>query len=177
MATSESLKEKARKIRMVLLDVDGVMTNGQVFFMPGGEEIKTFFITDGFGIVAAMKAGIRIGIISGRASASLQQRCAELHIEDLYMGTMEKLPVLEKIASRHGYRYEEIAFMGDDIPDLPVLLRVGLSATPENGHPQVKSRVDMVVTRRGGEGAVRELIDFLLKAQGKEDELLRHYTA
>ena len=175
--TTEVLCEKARKIKMLLLDADGVMTTGQVLLLPTGEELKSFYILDGFGVVAAMKAGIRVGIISGRASASLQQRCIELHIEDLYMDTMEKLPVLEKIAVRYQLNYEEIAFIGDDIPDLPVLLRVGLSATPENGHPQVKSRVDMVLAKRGGEGAVREFIDFLLKVQGKEEALLRHYTA
>src|SRR5437763_38607 len=132
------LFEKARKIKKVLMDVDGVMTNGQVLLLPGGEEVKAFSIHDGFGIVAAMKCGLRIGIISGRASESLKLRCAELHIEDIYMDRMEKLPVLQEICARHSLALEEIAFIGDDVPDLPVLERVGFSAAPENAHPHVK---------------------------------------
>ena len=162
---------------MLLLDVDGVMTNGQVFLMPGGEEGKMFCIADGFGIVSAMKCGIRIGIISGRSSAALQLRCKELQIEDLYMDRMDKLPVLEEIAARHRLSVEEIAFIGDDLPDLPVLERVGLSVAPANAHHHVKTRVDLVLERQGGDGAVRECIDLLLTAQGKEQLILRQFTS
>lgn len=167
--------EKAGKIRMLLLDVDGVMTNGQVLLMPNGEEVKQFSILDGFGIVCAMKCGIRIGIISGRKSPSLKIRCQELHIEDLYMGEMEKLPILEEVMAKYSLNPEEIAYIGDDVPDLQVLLRVGLSAAPESAHPDVKSRVHVVLKARGGEGAVREFTDFLLAAQGKSEALLQKF--
>jgi 3-deoxy-D-manno-octulosonate 8-phosphate phosphatase (KDO 8-P phosphatase) len=173
---NSSLIRKAQKIRMLLLDVDGVMTNGQVLLLPNGDEVKMFSILDGFGIVAAMKSGIRIGIISGRTSPSIQQRCEELKIEDLYMDVEERLPVLEKIATRHQLSFEEIAYVGDDVPDLPVLERVGLSGAPPNAHPQVKQRVDLVLKTKGGEGAVREFIDFLLLAQKKDKLLLRQFT-
>ena len=169
--------EKAGRIKMLLLDVDGVMTNGQVLLMPGGEEVKMFCIADGFGIVSAMKCGIRIGIISGRSSAALKIRCQELHIEDLYMDRMDKLPVLEEIAGRHHLKFEEIAFIGDDVPDLPVLERVGLSIAPANAHDHVKTRVNLVLQRQGGDGAVREFIDLLLTAQGKDQLILRQFTA
>src|SRR3972149_7881672 len=169
---SKLLFEKARKIKMVLLDVDGVMTNGQVLLLPDGEEVKMFCIADGFGIVSAMKAGVRVGIISGRTSAALKQRCEELHIEDLHMNVMNKLPVLEEIAQKYQLAYEAIAYVGDDVPDLPVLERVGLSAAPSNAHHHVKKRVNLVLRKRGGEGAVREFIDFLLVAQQKERKLL-----
>lgn len=169
------LINKARKIKMLLLDVDGVMTNGQVLLTPQGEELKHFSIHDGFGIVCAMKSGIRIGIISGRSSPSLKIRCDELKIEDLYMDRMEKLPVFHQILQKYGYAPEEIAFIGDDIPDLPVLKRVGLSAAPANAHSQVKSRVDLVLEKAGGDGAVREMTDLLLSAQGKEAALLQKY--
>ena len=166
---------RARKIRMVLLDVDGVMTNGQVLLLPNGDEVKQFSILDGFGIVSAMKSGIRVGIISGRKSPSLKIRCEELHIEDLYMGEMDKLPILNEVAARYSLEPEEIAFIGDDVPDLPVLLRVGLAVAPENAHPEVKSRVHLVLQRRGGEGAVREFTDLLLAAQGKANSLLKKF--
>jgi 3-deoxy-D-manno-octulosonate 8-phosphate phosphatase (KDO 8-P phosphatase) len=171
------LFEKAQKIKMVLLDVDGVMTNGQVLLLPNGDEVKMFSIHDGFGIVCAMKVGIRIGIISGRASPSLQKRCEELHIDDLYMDRMEKLPVLEEIRSKHQLQYEQIAYIGDDVPDLPVLERVGLSVAPQNAHKHVKSRVDLVLQKSGGEGAVREFLDFLLVAQKKESAVLKQFTS
>lgn len=160
---------------MLLLDVDGVMTNGQVLLMPDGDELKSFSIHDGFGIVCAMKAGIRIGIISGRSSPSLRLRCEELKIQDLYMDSMEKLPVLNEILEKYQFKTDEVAFIGDDVPDLPVLMKVGLSAAPQNAHHQVKQRVDMVLKKCGGNGAVREFIDFLLAAQKKEQAILQRF--
>ena len=173
---NKKILARALKIRMVLLDVDGVMTNGQVLLMPNGDEVKQFSILDGFGIVCAMKSGIRVGIISGRKSPSLKIRCDELHIEDLYMGEMDKLPILNEVLAKYSLQPEEIAFIGDDVPDLPVLLRVGLSVAPENAHPEVKSRVHLVLQRRGGEGAVREFTDLLLEAQGKAEVLLKRFV-
>lgn len=171
------LVEKAQKIKMVILDVDGVMTNGQVLLMPNGDEVKFFSIHDGFGIVCAMKMGIRIGIISGRASESVRKRCEELGIEDLHMDRMDKLPILEAMAAKHKLSLEEIAFVGDDVPDLPVLLRVGLSAAPANAHPEVKTRVDLLLQKSGGEGAVREFLDFVLSAQKKDAAILQKFTS
>jgi 3-deoxy-D-manno-octulosonate 8-phosphate phosphatase (KDO 8-P phosphatase) len=167
---------KARKIKMLLLDVDGVMTNGQVLLTADGEELKHFSIHDGFGMVCAMKAGIRVGIISGRSSQSLKLRCDELKIEDLYMDTMDKLPVLTKILEKYNFSADEIAYVGDDVPDLPVLKKVGLSAAPKNAHHHVKSRVDLRLKKAGGEGAVREVVDFLLAAQGKEKQILKEFA-
>jgi 3-deoxy-D-manno-octulosonate 8-phosphate phosphatase (KDO 8-P phosphatase) len=171
-----SLIQKAQKIKLVLLDVDGVMTNGQILLMPNGDEVKIFSILDGFGIVAAMKAGIRIGIISGRASPSIQLRCQELKIDDLFMDIEEKFPVLQQVAAKYQIPFEAIAYIGDDVPDLPVLEKVGLSAAPLNAHSQVRRRVDLVLKTRGGEGAVREFLDFLLFAQRKEKLVLQKFT-
>lgn len=172
-----NLEEKASRIKMIILDVDGVMTNGQVLLMPDGQELKTFSIHDGFGILCAMRSGIRIGIISGRASESLRLRCEELQIHDLYVNAMDKLPILKEIMNRHGFREDEIAYVGDDLPDLPVLESVGFSVAPKNAHPEVKKRVDLVLTRNGGEGAVRELIDFILLSQKKDQAILRQFTS
>ena len=158
---------KARKIKMLLLDVDGVMTNGQILLTPQGEELKFFSIHDGYGMVCAMKAGIRLGIISGRSSPAIRMRCEELKITDLYMDTMDKLPVFNQILEKHKLKPEEVAYIGDDVPDLPVLLKVGFSAAPQNAHIDVKKQVHLVLKKSGGDGAVREFIDFLLLAQGK----------
>jgi len=177
MQINETILTKARNIRMVILDVDGVMTDGRVLLLPDGQEVKFFSIHDGFGIVCAMKSGIRIGIISGRSSPSLKIRCQELGIEDLYMDKMEKLPVLEQIIKERNLSYDEIAFIGDDVPDLPVLEKVGLSAAPANAHESVKSRVDLVLSKAGGAGAVREFLDLLLEAQGKSESILKKFTS
>lgn len=177
MQITEPILTKARNIRMVILDVDGVMTDGRVLLLPDGQELKFFSIHDGFGIVCAMKAGIRIGIISGRSSPSLKIRCEELGIEDLYMEKMEKLPVLDQICKEHNLSYDQVAFIGDDVPDLPVLEKVGLSVAPANAHESVKSRVDLVLTKSGGDGAVREFLDLLLQAQGKSDSILKKFTS
>lgn len=162
---------------MVILDVDGVMTDGRVLLLPDGQEVKFFSIHDGFGIVCAMKVGIRIGIISGRSSPSLKIRCEELGIEDVYMEKMDKLPVLEQIIKERNLSYNEIAYIGDDIPDLPILEKVGLSVAPSNSHEAVKSRVDLVLTRSGGDGAIREFLDFLLQIQGKAESILKKFTS
>jgi 3-deoxy-D-manno-octulosonate 8-phosphate phosphatase (KDO 8-P phosphatase) len=175
MQIDESILNKLRNIRMVVLDVDGVMTDGRVLLLPDGQEVKFFSIHDGFGIVCATKAGIRIGIISGRSSPSLKIRCEELGIEDLYMERMDKLPVLEQMIKEHNLTYDQIAFIGDDVPDLPVLEKVGLSAAPSNAHESVKMRVDLVLSKSGGDGAVREFLDLLLQAQGKSDSILKKF--
>lgn len=177
MQINEAILAKARNIRMVLLDVDGVMTNGRVLLLPDGQEVKFFSIHDGFGIVCAMKAGIRIGIISGRSSPSLKIRCQELNIEDVYMEKMDKLPVLEQIIKDRNLSYDQIAFIGDDVPDLPVLEKVGLSVAPNNAHGSVKSRVDLVLSKSGGDGAVREFLDLLLEIQGKAESILKKFTS
>ena len=176
MQINEAIVSKARNIRMVLLDVDGVMTDGRVLLLPDGQEVKFFSIHDGFGIVCAMKSGIRIGIISGRSSPSLKIRCEELGIEDLYMEKMDKLPVLEQIVKNRNLTYDQIAFIGDDVPDLPVLEKVGLSVAPANAHESVKSRVDLVLGKSGGDGAVREFLDLLLEVQGKAEAILKKFT-
>jgi 3-deoxy-D-manno-octulosonate 8-phosphate phosphatase (KDO 8-P phosphatase) len=107
----------------------------------------------------------------------LKQRCEELQIEDFYMDKMEKLPVLEELSSKYQLSYDRFAFIGDDVPDLPVLEKVGLSVAPKNAHDHVKTRVDLVLQKCGGEGAVREFVDFLLEAQGKDKVILQKYSS
>ncbi len=148
-----------------MLDVDGVMTNGLLFFDENGREIKAFSIYDGHGIVLLRAAGIGVGILSGRTSPVVTWRAKELRIEDVYQGIHEKLTSYEIILKKRELEDEEIAYIGDDLIDLPVLRKVGLSVAVANAAEAVKKEVDWVTERRGGDGAVREVIDFILSAK------------
>jgi len=173
------LRRRARKIKLLLLDVDGVLTDGAIYLLsePGGQarEIKAFNSLDGAGIRLAQRAGLRTGIITGRKSAAVTQRARELEMEFLEQDAFEKLPAYEKIRRTSGLRDEEICFVGDDITDLPLFARVGLAVAVANAHPEARKRAHYVTRARGGQGAVREVIDLLLRAQGQYAKLLRHF--
>lgn len=159
------LLKKAKRIRYLLLDVDGVMTNGTLFFDESGREMKGFSIYDGHGIVLLRTAEIGVGILSGRTSSVVSWRAKELRIEDVYQGIHDKVAAYEIILKKRQLQDEEVAYIGDDLIDLPVLRRAGLSVAVANAIEGVKKEVDWVTKRRGGEGAVREVIDFLLSAK------------
>lgn len=161
----EALKEKAKKIRFLLLDVDGILTDGRIFVDSYGNELKAFHIHDGHGIYLLKQSGIEVGIISGRSSKAVEFRAKELHIHEVHQNARDKVKIYEEIKTRHGLADEDVAFMGDDLIDLPLLHRVGLSATAVDAVDEVKEVVDMVTGKRGGEGAVREVIDFILKTK------------
>ena len=167
-------REKAQKIQMLLLDVDGVLTDG-TFERHGSEEVKRFHSRDGIGLVLARKAGLKIGLISGRKSKAVVHRAKELKMDFVRLGTGDKLAALQQALSQEGLSQKQVAFMGDDLPDLPVLSRVGLSATVADAHPEVRARVDLVTRARGGFGAVRELIDQILTAKGLLENLVKEY--
>ena len=157
-----NLVEKAHRIRYLLLDVDGVLTNGTVFLSESGEETLGFSIYDGMGIDLFKKAGFYVGFLSGRTSMSTVRRAVTLGVEDCYLGISDKIKTYSEILIKHGLKDEEVAYMGDDLIDLAVLKRVGLSVSVPNAVDGVKKEVDWVTERRGGEGAVRELIDAIL---------------
>jgi len=169
---SSKLIAKARKIRMLLLDVDGVLTDGKIYLDDHGLEMKSFDLHDGHGIKLLHKAGIQVGIISGRSSTSVNVRAKQLAIEEIHQGVADKMKVYEEILHRHQLKDEEIAYIGDDLVDLPLLRRAGLSVVVANAHDAVKRDVDWVTKRGGGSGAVREVVDYLLKAQGKWSKLI-----
>jgi 3-deoxy-D-manno-octulosonate 8-phosphate phosphatase (KDO 8-P phosphatase) len=156
------MMQKAGQIEYLLLDVDGVLTDGTLYFDDEGREIKRFSIYDGQGIRLLQDAGIGVGILSGRRSHAVSRRAKELQIRDLFQGISEKVIVYEKILNKRKLREEAVAYMGDDIADLPVLSRVGWSISVPNAVEEVKAAVDWVTTRRGGEGAVREVADLIL---------------
>ena len=166
--TKTSLQAKAKKIKMLLLDVDGVLSDGRIILDNQGNELKAFHVRDGHGIKLAQRAGITIGIITGRKAEVVNVRARELGIEEVHQGALEKIGVYEAVLAKYGLLDEEAAFIGDDIVDVGILKRVGLAVAVADCDPAVKPFVNMVTKTAGGRGAVREVINFLLKAQGKQ---------
>jgi 3-deoxy-D-manno-octulosonate 8-phosphate phosphatase (KDO 8-P phosphatase) len=169
------IADRARRIRLLLLDVDGVLTDGKILLHHDGTESKQFDIRDGTGIVLAQKAGIRVGLLSARQSAATVERAAQLRITLVRQGSLDKLATYEEIRRELDLDDAAIAFMGDDLLDLPVLGRVGLAAAPADAVDPVRNRVHWVSTRRGGDGAVRELSELLLTAQDKWENLVAEW--
>ncbi|MBM4175104.1 MAG: HAD-IIIA family hydrolase [Ignavibacteria bacterium] len=161
----KEVKEKLKKIKMLILDVDGVLTDGSIVYSSGGEEVKTFNVHDGYGIEKLHHEGIKVGIITGRNSAIVEKRAKDLKITDVAQGTIDKIPPAESFAKKYKFSLDNIAFMGDDLFDIPLLQKVGLSAAPKNARKEVKRIVHIVTKHEGGKGAVRELIDMILDAQ------------
>jgi 3-deoxy-D-manno-octulosonate 8-phosphate phosphatase (KDO 8-P phosphatase) len=171
----KTLEEKARQIRLLVVDVDGVMTDGRVIFADSGEEVKAFDVKDGHGIKLLMRGGVDVAILTGRESRVVLHRARDLGIDMVYQGAKEKLPVLDRILREKGLGYGEACYIGDDLIDLPILRRVGFSITVEDGHEDIKGSVDYVTRMPGGRGAVREVCELILKAQGKWDEVTARY--
>lgn len=167
MGNKKKLDKKARQIKMVLLDVDGVMTDGGIYYSGDGVEMKRFDAHDGYGVALARERGLKIGIISGRTTPAVEARMKDLQIDELIQGSSDKVASLKEIQKRHRFEAEEIAFMGDDLFDIPLLKMVGLSAAPRNARPEVLEAVDVVTRAEGGNGAVREFIELILKYQLK----------
>jgi 3-deoxy-D-manno-octulosonate 8-phosphate phosphatase (KDO 8-P phosphatase) len=159
------LEEKLRKIRLLILDVDGVLTNNGVYVGPDGSEFKRFHIQDGFGIHLLQKAGVKVALLSGRYSESTDYRAKELQIEIVYNGYTDKLKTYKVIRDSLNLKDPQIAFVGDDLPDVPVLKQAGVGMTVKNAQNQAKKAADYVTDLPGGEGAVREIVNLILKAK------------
>jgi len=158
----------AKKIKVVAFDVDGVMTDGSLTFLEDGREIKTYNAKDGQGIALLNRCGFKTAIITARDNATVKVRFDILKMHSLYMGQKNKLQALYDLAAEHSVSLEEIAYMGDDIPDICVLEKVGLPCCPNDAVDEVKAVAKFISTKDGGKGAVRELCNFLLSAQNKE---------
>jgi 3-deoxy-D-manno-octulosonate 8-phosphate phosphatase (KDO 8-P phosphatase) len=163
------------KIKLLILDVDGVLTNGIVFLNETGTESKAFHLRDGHGIKLLQKCGIGIVLLSGRYSEATLRRAEELGIKEVYQGIVDKLPLYEKVLRDKGLEDDEVAYMGDDLMDLPLLRRAGFGATVADGIEEAKEVAEYVATKKGGEGAVREVIELILKSQGKWQEVTARY--
>jgi 3-deoxy-D-manno-octulosonate 8-phosphate phosphatase (KDO 8-P phosphatase) len=173
----QSVESKAAGVRLLLFDVDGVLTDGIVLMHADGSESKGFHIRDGAAIVWAQRAGLGVGLLSARSSGATAQRAAQLAIRIVQQGVKNKLEAYERIVREAGLPDEAVAYMGDDLLDLPVLARVGLSAAPSDAAPEVRARVHWVAAAGGGRGAARELIEFVLRAQQRWDDITREYSA
>lgn len=169
------MQEKLTRIKMLLLDVDGVLTDGRVIINDSGEETKAFDVRDGHGLKLLQRAGLEIGIITGRSSRVVAHRMSELGIELVYQGVKNKLEPFDEILERFQLSPQQVAYVGDDVVDLPILRRVGFAATVADACPDLFDLVDFVSSRPGGRGAVREICEMLLKAQGRWVELTRRY--
>ncbi|MCX5783078.1 MAG: HAD hydrolase family protein [Elusimicrobia bacterium] len=169
--------QKAQKIKIVLMDVDGVLTDGKMYFIPGpgGEmtETKGFSAIDGIGLRLLRYFGIQTGVITGRKSAATRERVKIAGMKYCYEGFLSKLIPFEKIMACAGFSPEEAAYIGDDWTDIPVLHRVGLACAPQNALPEVKKAAHYICKTRGGEGAAREVCDLILKSQGHWDDMMR----
>jgi 3-deoxy-D-manno-octulosonate 8-phosphate phosphatase (KDO 8-P phosphatase) len=170
-----TLTDKASRIKLILLDVDGVLTDGAVVMYGDGSESKRFHIRDGIALVWAQRVGLKVGILSARHSATTNQRAAQLGISLVYQGVASKATAFDQILNDTAVTDAEVAYMGDDIVDLAVLKRVGLSAAPSDAVPEVRSLVDFVSTRCGGDGAVRELAELILRTQGHWSTIVSGY--
>lgn len=158
--------EKARQVSMLIIDIDGVLTDGGLQFDNRGEEYKTFNSLDGHGIRMLLDCGIEVAVITGRQSNIVNHRMGDLGVTHIYQGHRDKLPAFDKLVQDSGREAAQIAYIGDDLPDLPIMQRVGFAIAVQNAHGFVKQHCDWVTSASGGHGAVREVTDFILHAQG-----------
>lgn len=167
--------DRARRIKLLILDCDGVLTDGRIIMLPGSDETKTFDVKDGHGIVMAQRAGLRIAIISGRKSSVVRARATELGVTHLYEMAWVKTEPYEKLLAEEGLTDEEVCYVGDDVVDIPLLRRAGLGVAVADAVEETKKHSHIVTERGGGRGAVREVIEFILRAQDKWDEAMIRY--
>ena len=168
-------RKKLKSVKLLMLDVDGVLTDGKIMYNDRGEEIKAFNVRDGHGLKLLMRAGIEIALITGRKSKVVLHRARDLGIKKVYQRVTNKIEIYEKILKGKKLKDIHVGFVGDDLVDIPVLKRVGFSAAVGDAIPEVKKVVDYVASKRGGEGAVREICELLLKVQNKWEGITDRY--
>ena len=167
----QALAERCRRLRLILSDVDGVMTNGHVLLLPDGGEVKAFHVRDGLGVSLAHRAGLRTGLLSGRSSEIVSRRASELGMTIVRQGVRDKAAELRDILDKEGLETREVAYIGDDVNDLAVFAEVGLSAAPADAPLEVRLQAFMVMEAPGGQGCLREFIEAILRARGEWESL------
>jgi len=167
--------ERARRIRLMVFDVDGVLTDGRLWYGPGGEELKAFHAFDGHGIKMLAAGGVACAVLSGRRAGAVTARCAELGIEHVLQGIDDKLDAFRKLADSLAVRAEHCGFMGDELVDLPVLTRCGFACAPREAPEPVRARAHYVASAAAGYGAAREVCEFILKARGALERVIGEY--
>ena len=177
MTTDQSsIERRASRIKLLLMDCDGVLTDGRIWLTDDGMDQKSFNTHDGLGLALLHRAGLRSGVISGRTSRGLERRAGELEIQFVRQGDPNKVAAFEEILRAAGVGENEVAFVGDDLTDIPLMLRVHLAVAVADAVEEVKSVAHFVTRRDGGRGAVREVVELILKAQGRWSDLVEHYT-
>lgn len=171
-AAGETPRARAARVKFIIFDVDGVLTDGGIYVGPHGELFKPFHVRDGMGITLAHRAGLATAIITGRASEQVTRRAAELHITEVYQGALDKRTAYQELKEKRGLTDEEVAYVGDDLIDLPLLLQVGFPAAVADATDEVRACAAYISREPGGHGAARDIIEFILKAQGRWEELI-----
>jgi 2-dehydro-3-deoxyphosphooctonate aldolase (KDO 8-P synthase) len=171
----ENLLDKMSKIRLIIFDVDGILTDGRIIFGNNDLEIKSFDVRDGHGIKIAKRFGLDIALVTGRSSKSVKWRASDLGIDHVYQGIWDKKPVLERIVQQLGIKNDEVAVVGDDVVDIPMMRSAGVSFTVPEAPVEALAQADVITRHSGGRGAAREIVEMILKAQGKWDEAMKRY--
>jgi 3-deoxy-D-manno-octulosonate 8-phosphate phosphatase (KDO 8-P phosphatase) len=171
----EKILSKAAKIRLVIFDVDGVLTTGNLIYRPNGSESKTFHVHDGVGLRMLLKSGVDVGIITARTSDVVSKRMQDLDIKHVYQGAADKVIAYEDLKTKLNLQDEQVAYVGDDLPDLPLFKRVGLAITVPNAPPIMLKHATHVTKTQGGQGAAREVCEMIMQAQGSYDAAIQSY--
>jgi len=174
--SADQILERARRIKLLVLDCDGVLTDGRIILLPNADETKSFDVRDGHAIVMARRAGLKVAIISGRKSSVVRERAKELGVDHLYEMAWVKLEPYEKVLAEEKLADAEVCYMGDDVVDIPLLRRAGLAVAVADAVEETKQYSHLITQKGGGRGAVREVIELILKAQGNWDEAMARYT-
>ncbi len=169
-------RARARRVKLLVLDVDGVLTDGRMTLTERGDELKSFHTHDGMGINLAKRAGLTVAIVTGEKSTIAARRGAKLEVQDIVLGARRKAETVEELRQKHGVEPAEVAFMGDDLLDIPALERAGFAIAPANAVGEVRAIVDVVTRAAGGAGAVRECVELILRAKGVWDDTVRAYV-
>ncbi len=174
-ASENEIQRRAAGIGMILLDVDGVLTDGKIYLGNNGEEYRAFFVRDGLAIRLGQSVGLDFGILSGRDSPLVERRARELGIDQIHQGILDKGTQLDRIAVETGLKPEQICFVGDDLIDIPALRRAGLAACPSDGCRETRRYAHYICNNKGGQGAVREVVDLVLRASGRWDRAMQRF--
>lgn len=175
ISLAQTATERAKRVRLIIFDVDGVLTDGGIYIGPEGELFKAFHCRDGMGITLARKAGLKTAIITGRTSQQVAYRAGELHIDAVHQGCMDKRAAYRELKAQFGMMDEEVAYVGDDLIDLPTMLQCGFPAAVADASEEVREAAAYVASFPGGHGAVRDVIEYILKAQGRWHETIASF--
>lgn len=173
----QEVLDKAKQIKLVIFDVDGVLTDGSLFYGDDGQEYKAFNSLDGHGMKMLQESGVLIGIITGRTSDVVKHRMKNLKVTHIYQGKLEKLPAYQELIEKLSLQPEQVAYVGDDVVDLPIMIRVGLAITVPSAHELAKKHAHWVTTKSAGAGAAREICELIMKAQGNYETAMEKYLA